>query len=149
MKPGLFKHSGSAAPAYVLLPVNVLWFPGSPLILKLLLRLRKFTQGQSEHSYNRSLDRRIMCTLIITNIMFSSARLCKRIVGLSRHRTIATVPYFYELVLWFWIRNGYPWSNKFALFVRKRFLETYLFICLHMTSLRSINIKSNITLMLA
>jgi hypothetical protein len=98
---------------------NVLWFPGSPLILKLLLRLRKFTQGQSEHSYNRSLDRRIMYTLIITNIMFSSARLCKRIVGLSRHRTIATVSYFYELVLWFWIRNGYPWSNKFALFVRK------------------------------
>jgi hypothetical protein len=48
---------------------------------------------------------------------------CKRIVGLSRHRTIATVSYFYELVLWFWIRNGYPWSNKFALFVRKRFLE--------------------------
>ena len=46
----------SAAPEYALFTKNAQWSSRSPFISKLLLRLRKSTYGQSEHSYSSSLD---------------------------------------------------------------------------------------------
>jgi hypothetical protein len=62
----------------------------NPLILKLLLRLQKSVQRQSEHSYNCSLDRSIigrwMCKFTIAIITFSSAKLWKVIIFVMSDR---------------------------------------------------------------
>ena len=62
----------------------------NPLILKLLLRLQKSVQRQSEHSYNCSLDRSIigrwMCKFTIAIITFSSAKLWKVIIVVMSDR---------------------------------------------------------------